>query len=54
MGLYYIIGCHFGDVIIKHIIQIIQEYRFEKILGYFVFNNTTSNNTCIKAIFNKI
>lgn len=50
----YIIDSYSVKVIRKQVIQIIQEYKLEKKLGYFILNNVTNNNTYVKAIFCEI
>lgn len=43
-----------GEVIAEQVVQVIQEYGFEKKLGYFVLDNATSNDTCVEAILREI
>ena len=33
--------------------KVIQEYGFEYKFGYFIFENATSNNICVKAILHQ-
>lgn len=54
ISLCQVIGSHFDEIITKQVVQVIQEYGFEKRFGYFVLDNVTSNNTYVKAIFAKI
>lgn len=49
-----VIGSYSGDVIGEQVVQVIQKYKFEKKFGYFVLDNTTSSNTCVKAILAKM
>ncbi len=44
-------GSHSGENMITLLTQIIREYGFEDRLGYFVTNNTESNDVCIDYIF---
>lgn len=53
-GLRRVIGSHAGEVIAEQVIQVIQEYGMEKRLGYFVLDNATSNDTCVKAILHQL
>lgn len=50
ISLQQVISSHFGKVIVEQVMQIIWEYDFQKKLGYFVLDNTTSNNIYIEAI----
>ena len=54
IGLRRVIGSHAGEIIAEQVVQVIQEYGFEKKLGYFVLDNATSNDTCVEAIFNEL
>lgn len=54
IGLRRVIGSHAGEVIAEQVIQVIQEYGMEKRLGYFVLDNATSNDTCVKAILHQL
>lgn len=54
IGLRRVIGSHAGEIIAEQQVQVIQEYGIEKKLGYFVLDNATSNDTCVKAILNEI
>lgn len=49
-----IIDSHSGELIAEQVVGLIQKYDIEKKLRYFVFNNATSNNTYVKAIFKAI
>lgn len=54
IGLCRVIGSHSGEVIRKQVVDFIQEYGIEKKLRYCVFDNATSNETCVMAIFKAI
>jgi hypothetical protein len=43
-------GVYIGKNQAKIIIEIICEYNLKPYIGYFVTNNTTNNNTTIKAV----
>lgn len=42
------------EIIANKIVKVLWKYGFEKKLGYFILDNTTSNNPCVEAIFAKI
>ena len=54
IGLCQVIDFHFRAVIAKQVVDLIHEYGIEKKLRYFIFDNATSNDICIKAIFKAI
>lgn len=41
---------HTGDNIASHVARIIEEFKIEGNLGYFVLDNATNNNTCMEAL----
>lgn len=54
ISFYWVIWSNFGEVIVEQMIGLFQEYGIEKKVDYFVFDNATSNNTCVEAIFKAI
>lgn len=54
IGQQQVIGSYFSKIVAEYVVSVIQEYSFQKKLGYFVLDNATSNNTCIEAIFIEI
>lgn len=54
IGLRRVIGSHSGETVAEQVVQVIREYGFEKKLGYFVSDHTTSNDTCVEAILTEI
>lgn len=54
IGLRQVIGFYSEEVIAEQVVGLIQEYSIKKKLGYFVFNNVTSNDTCVEAILKAI
>lgn len=49
-----LIGSYPNEVVAEQVIQVIQEYGFEQKFRYFVFNNASSNNTCVEVILGEI
>lgn len=41
-------------MIAKQVVDLIQEYSIKKKLGYFILDNDTSNDTCVKAVLKAI
>lgn len=54
IGLCQVIGSNSGEVIAEQMVGLIQEYDIEKKLRYFIFDNSTSNDTCVEAILKAI
>lgn len=54
IGLLQVICSHSSEIVAKQVVQVIQEYGFEKKLGYFILDNAMSNNICLKAILTEI
>ncbi len=52
--LHYIIGIHFGEIIVELVIEIIKKYRFEEKLRYFILDNVISNDLYVEIIFREI
>jgi len=43
-------GTHSGENIVKIMRTLIYEYEIENRIGYFVLNNISSNNTCVREL----
>ena len=54
LGLRRLRGPHSGENIIEAIISVIKTYKITNRIGYFVLNNTGSNNTCVSAIIEQL
>jgi hypothetical protein len=53
LGLKRIQGSHSGENMAQSIITVIEEYELKDRLGYFVLDNATSNDTCVREILRK-
>lgn len=49
-----VIVLYLDKIIAKQIVQLIQKYKLKKKLEYYVLDNATSNDICIKAILKKL
>lgn len=54
IGFCQIIGFYSEKVIAEQVVGFIQKYDIKKKLGYFIFNNAISNDTCVEAILKVI
>jgi len=50
LGLRRVIGSHSGENMAETIIHVIELYELQDRLGYFVLDNITSNDTCVREI----
>jgi len=50
LGLYKVISKHSSKNIAAILLKIFKDYGISGNIGYFIANNTKSNNTCIKVI----
>jgi hypothetical protein len=53
LGLRRIEGSHSGENMAQSIIAVIEEYELRDRLGYFMLDNATSNDTCVREILRK-
>jgi hypothetical protein len=54
LGLRRIQGAHSGENMAQSIITVIEEYELKDRLGYFMLDNVTSNDTCVREILAKL
>jgi hypothetical protein len=54
LGLCEVIGEHLGENIVEVLLQIFKDYRISGWIGYFMADNTTSNDTCIGTVLQAI
>ena len=54
LGLRRIQGSHSGENMAYTIIAVIEEYELKDRLGYFMLDNVTSNDTCVREILAKL
>src|SRR6266850_6839217 len=54
LGLRRVQGSHSGENMAHSIINVIDEYELRGQLGYFVLDNVTSNDTCVREILAKL
>ena len=45
---------HSGPNLAPTVLQVIDKYNLRMLVGYFVLDNAESNNTCVKAILQKL
>ena len=50
----HIKGAHSGENMAASIIYLIEDYGVTDKIGYFILNNTSSNDTCVKAFLKKL
>ena len=43
-------GEHSGENLTKYVIEVIQEYKISKKVGYFIIDNTDNNNTLLAYV----
>lgn len=54
IGLHLAISFYSDKVVAEQVVQVIKKYGFEKKLGYYVLDNASNNDICVKAIFGEI
>jgi hypothetical protein len=54
IGLKRVCGDHSGRNIAETILEVIGEYDIEGMLGYFISDNATNNDTCVEAILSDL
>jgi hypothetical protein len=54
LGLLQIEGRHYGENLTGRVSEIIYEYSFKGRIGYFITDNTESNNTYLKELATKL
>jgi hypothetical protein len=54
IGLRRVHGSHSGENMAHSIISVIEEYELRDRLGYFVLDNVSSNDTCVREILRKL
>lgn len=54
IGLRRVYGSHSGENMAHSIISVIKEYELKDRLGYFVLDNVSSNDTCVREILRKL
>ena len=47
-------GAHSGENMAESVIAVIEEYEITNILGYFILDNVSSNDTCVREILKKL
>lgn len=50
LGLRRLQGSHSGENMALLVLELLQEYKIDSRFGYFVLDNASSNDTCVKAI----
>ncbi len=54
LGLRHVEGAHSGENMAESVIAVIEEYEITDILGYFILDNVSSNDTCVREILKKL
>jgi hypothetical protein len=54
LGLKHVEGSHSGENMAQSVIAVIKEYEITDILGYFVLDNISSNDTCVQEILKQL
>ena len=54
LGLRHIEGRHSGENMAQSVITIIEDYGIKDLLGYFVLDNVSSNDTCVQEILKQL
>jgi hypothetical protein len=54
LSLRHVEGSHSGENIAQSVIAVIEEYEIKDLLGYFVLNNVSSNDTCVQEILKQL
>ena len=54
LGLRRLRGPHSGENMAQQVISVLNDFQIKDNLGYFVLDNATSNDTCVKAILEEL
>ena len=54
LRLQHIEGVHSSENIAQSVIAVIEEYKVKDLLGYFVLDNASSNDTCVREILKQL
>jgi len=54
LSLRHVEGAHSGENMAQSVIVVIEEYEIKDLLGYFVLNNVSSNDTCVREILKQL
>jgi hypothetical protein len=54
LGLRHIESSHLGENMAQSVITIIEEYEIKDLLGYFILDNVSSNDTCVQEILKQL